>query len=70
MKKSEVNGDNTNDVYKYLKNEKAGILGLTRIKWNFEVRDLAVHFVRWWEYRVQLTFHTYSHTEIPHQPRR
>ena len=52
MKKSEVNGDNTNDVYKYLKNEKAGILGLTRIKWNFEVRDLAVHLVRWWEYRV------------------
>jgi len=36
MKKSEVNGNNVNDVYKYLKNEKAGILGLTRIKWNFE----------------------------------
>ncbi|KAF8627982.1 hypothetical protein AX15_004113 [Amanita polypyramis BW_CC] len=36
MKKSEVNGDNTNQVYKYLKNEKAGLLGLTRIKWNFE----------------------------------
>ena len=32
MKKSEVNGDNTNEVFKYLKNEKAGILGLTRIK--------------------------------------
>ncbi|KAI0925817.1 Glutathione peroxidase 2 [Taiwanofungus camphoratus] len=36
MKKSDVNGDNTNEVYKYLKNEKAGLLGLTRIKWNFE----------------------------------
>lgn len=32
MKKSDVNGDNTNEVYKYLKNEKAGLLGLTRIK--------------------------------------
>jgi len=36
MKKSDVNGDNTNDIYKYLKSEKAGVLGLTRIKWNFE----------------------------------
>lgn len=32
MKKSDVNGDGTNEVYKYLKNEKAGLLGLTRIK--------------------------------------
>jgi len=31
-KKSEVNGDNTNEVFKYLKNEKAGLLGLSRIK--------------------------------------
>ncbi|KAF8322699.1 glutathione peroxidase [Clavulina sp. PMI_390] len=36
MTKSDVNGDNVNEVFKYLKNEKAGILGLTRIKWNFE----------------------------------
>lgn len=36
VKKSEVNGDHTNEVFKYLKKEKAGILGLTRIKWNFE----------------------------------
>ncbi|THV07326.1 glutathione peroxidase-like protein [Dendrothele bispora CBS 962.96] len=36
MKKSDVNGDNTNEVYKWLKSEKSGILGLTRIKWNFE----------------------------------
>ncbi|KXN91624.1 Glutathione peroxidase 2 [Leucoagaricus sp. SymC.cos] len=32
MKKSDVNGDNTNEVYKWLKNEKAGLLGLTRVK--------------------------------------
>lgn len=36
MKKSDVNGDDTNEVYQYLKNQKSGILGLTRIKWNFE----------------------------------
>lgn len=36
MKKSDVNGDNTNEVYKWLKEEKSGIFGLTRIKWNFE----------------------------------
>ncbi|KAI0690146.1 glutathione peroxidase [Cytidiella melzeri] len=36
MKKSDVNGDNTNEVYKYLKEQKSGILGLGRIKWNFE----------------------------------
>ncbi|CAE6440520.1 unnamed protein product [Rhizoctonia solani] len=36
MKKSDVNGDNANEVYKYLKNQKSGLLGLTRIKWNFE----------------------------------
>jgi len=36
MKKSDVNGDNTNEVYKWLKAEKSGLLGLTRIKWNFE----------------------------------
>jgi len=36
MKKSEVNGDNTNEVFQWLKSKKSGILGLTRIKWNFE----------------------------------
>ncbi|KAI0749776.1 thioredoxin-like protein [Daedaleopsis nitida] len=36
MAKSDVNGDNTNEVFKWLKGQKAGILGLTRIKWNFE----------------------------------
>ena len=34
MKKSDVNGDDTNPVYRWLKNEKAGLLGLTRIKVN------------------------------------
>jgi len=36
MKKSDVNGDSTSEVYQWLKSQKAGILGLTRIKWNFE----------------------------------
>jgi len=36
MKKSDVNGDGTNEVFKWLKNEKAGIMGIQRIKWNFE----------------------------------
>jgi peroxiredoxin len=36
LAKSDVNGDNENPVYNYLKNEKAGLLGLKRIKWNFE----------------------------------
>jgi len=35
MKKSEVNGDNVNDVYKYLKAQKSQ-LWMSRIKWNFE----------------------------------
>ncbi|KIM27528.1 hypothetical protein M408DRAFT_329973 [Serendipita vermifera MAFF 305830] len=36
MKKSDVNGNDTNEVYQWLKKEKAGLLGMTRIKWNFE----------------------------------
>lgn len=32
MAKSDVNGDHTNEVYKWLKSQKAGLLGLTRIK--------------------------------------
>ncbi|KAG8948062.1 Glutathione peroxidase 2 [Tulasnella sp. 424] len=35
MKKSDVNGDGTNPVYKYLKSQKSQF-GLSRIKWNFE----------------------------------
>lgn len=36
MKKSEVNGDDTNAVYDYLKNQKAGPLGFKGVRWNFE----------------------------------
>lgn len=36
LKKIDVNGDNTDPVYTYLKAQKSGLLGLTRIKWNFE----------------------------------
>jgi peroxiredoxin len=36
MQKIEVNGDNVHPVYQFLKSQKSGILGLTRIKWNFE----------------------------------
>jgi glutathione peroxidase-family protein len=31
--KIEVNGDKADPVYQYLKNEKAGVLGLSRIKY-------------------------------------
>ncbi|KAJ3281389.1 glutathione peroxidase gpx1 [Borealophlyctis nickersoniae] len=36
LEKLEVNGDNAHPLYQFLKGQKAGILGLTRIKWNFE----------------------------------
>lgn len=36
MDKIDVNGDNESPVYKYLKSQKSGLLGLKRIKWNFE----------------------------------
>lgn len=36
LKKIEVNGDKADPVYKYLKSQKSGFLGLTRVKWNFE----------------------------------
>ncbi|KAJ2455625.1 Glutathione peroxidase 2 [Coemansia sp. RSA 2336] len=36
MEKSDVNGDKENEVYKYIKVAKPGIMGLKRIKWNFE----------------------------------
>lgn len=36
LKKIDVNGDNTDPVYKYLKSQKSGLLGLSRVKWNFE----------------------------------
>ncbi|OLY83296.1 Glutathione peroxidase 2 [Smittium mucronatum] len=36
MEKIEVNGDKASPIYTYLKAEKPGLLGLKRIKWNFE----------------------------------
>jgi glutathione peroxidase len=33
--KIDVNGDNAHPLYKYLKSEKSGILGIEAIKWNF-----------------------------------
>ena len=34
--KADVNGDKAEPLYDWLKGEKAGIMGLKRIKWNFE----------------------------------
>ncbi|KAM9904929.1 hypothetical protein OXX79_002460 [Metschnikowia pulcherrima] len=34
--KVEVNGDNADPVYKFLKSQKSGLMGLNRVKWNFE----------------------------------
>jgi glutathione peroxidase len=31
-----VNGEKEHPIYNYLKTQKPGILGLKRIKWNFE----------------------------------
>lgn len=36
LKKVDVNGKNVDPVYEFLKNQKSGTLGLTRVKWNFE----------------------------------
>jgi glutathione peroxidase len=33
--KIKVNGDDAHPLYKYLKSEQGGILGLDGIKWNF-----------------------------------
>ena len=35
MAKSDVNGANTNEVFKFLKAAKPGLLGTQGIKWNF-----------------------------------
>ncbi|MGJ8681482.1 glutathione peroxidase [Paraglaciecola sp.] len=35
FKKVEVNGENTSPLYKFLKEQKPGILGSKKIKWNF-----------------------------------
>lgn len=42
MKKSDVNGDNTNEVFKLLKSAKPGLLGTTSIKWNFTVSFISL----------------------------
>ena len=34
--KVDVNGDSADPVFEWLKNEKAGLMGLKRVKWNFE----------------------------------
>ncbi|WDK12104.1 glutathione peroxidase [Colletotrichum graminicola] len=36
MQKTDVNGDDANPLFQWLKDEKPGIMGLKRIKWNFE----------------------------------
>ncbi|CAO3689802.1 unnamed protein product [Rhizopus stolonifer] len=37
LEKMDVNGDNTSPLYQFLKESKSGVLGLSIIKWNFEV---------------------------------
>ena len=32
----QVNGDNADPAFEWLKNEKPGLMGLKRVKWNFE----------------------------------
>lgn len=36
MGKTDVNGDNANPLFEWLKIEQPGLLGLKRVKWNFE----------------------------------
>ncbi|KAI9764243.1 MAG: Glutathione peroxidase 7 [Geoglossum simile] len=36
LAKSNVNGSHENEVWKWLKEQKPGMLGLRRVKWNFE----------------------------------
>lgn len=36
LKKLEVNGSGAHPLYKYLKEEKAGVLGFKGVRWNFE----------------------------------
>ncbi|KAF9583948.1 Glutathione peroxidase 2 [Lunasporangiospora selenospora] len=36
MAKIDVNGEKEDPVYTFLKSQKSGLLGMTRIKWNFE----------------------------------
>ena len=34
--KTDVNGDQANPLWEWMKTEKAGIMGIKRVKWNFE----------------------------------
>lgn len=36
MAKVDVNGDDASPLFQWLKAEKPGLLGLKRVKWNFE----------------------------------
>lgn len=36
LKKTEVNGDSAEPVWEWMKGEKPGVMGLKRVKWNFE----------------------------------
>ncbi|KAH3672047.1 hypothetical protein WICMUC_004474 [Wickerhamomyces mucosus] len=36
LKKIDVNGNDADEVYKFLKSQKSGLLGFKGIKWNFE----------------------------------
>lgn len=36
LHKIKVNGDKADPVYKFLKTQKPGLLGMTRVTWNFE----------------------------------
>ncbi|KAI0123051.1 glutathione peroxidase [Xylariales sp. AK1849] len=36
MGKTDVNGDSASPLFEWLKNEKPGLMGLKRVKWNFE----------------------------------
>jgi peroxiredoxin len=36
MQKTDVNGDDANPLWHWLKEEKPGLMGIKRIKWNFE----------------------------------
>jgi len=36
MGKTDVNGDNAAPLYEWMKNEQPGLMGLKRVKWNFE----------------------------------
>jgi peroxiredoxin len=36
LKKTDVNGDKAEPVYEWMKKEQPGLLGMKRIKWNFE----------------------------------